>query len=78
MKIAQENLSQMAFILRQMADDLESGGVDEWKSFDDVTQATANNVTHDFNEYKKEVEKDRKQAAVVADNFCKNELSSQG
>lgn len=57
MKLTQKNLSQMAFILRQMADDLESGGVDEWQSFDDVAQATANNVTHDFNEYKKEINK---------------------
>jgi len=45
----------MAFILRQIADDLESGGIGEWDSFDDAAQGTANNVTHDFNEYRKEV-----------------------
>lgn len=56
MEINQENLNQMAFILRSIADDLESSGTEGWDSLNDVISST-NNVSHDFNGYKKEVEK---------------------
>ena len=44
----QESKCQLADVMREVADDLESGSNEEWQSITDMLNATMNNVRHDF------------------------------
>lgn len=50
MSLSENDLSAFVEILRDIADDIESCGPEEWESIHDCINATKNNIEHDCNE----------------------------